>query len=298
MDIAPPAPSRESVVARLQPVGLALFGDKLYFSEATTSQLRFVDLKTNWVSTLVRSPSGPGSRDGPINATASLASLRDPAGLVASAAGASLYITDASGRQIRTLQLAPQLWSTARQDGSVSGSVAANYERSVDSEESSAQASVAVSAPLLRQWQSILFGICGVVVFAGVVAGVALSSKRVRSRLHGLKAFLRIHDAQRNLAPQPGTASATAGVSTRHSPSTRALKYMVESPPMRRAAFEEAGEPDADAAQTNQAEEVEALDLSDVGFLFGVDGHTGSRASPAELPREGLDLDSIWKCQD
>jgi hypothetical protein len=91
--------------ALVQPVGLACLGRKLYFTESGMSRLRFVDLDTGFVSTLVHSAYGPGARDGPINCTSAYVSLREPIGLAGSSKGV-LYIADSSNRMIRELKLA------------------------------------------------------------------------------------------------------------------------------------------------------------------------------------------------
>jgi hypothetical protein len=205
--------------ARLQPFGLTRLARNLYFTEAETSQLRFVDMDTGYISTLVRAEYGPGARDGPINSTSAYVSLREPAGLTGSSSG-SLYIADSSNRLIRELKLAPSLLSPANATSMVwsFGSshdtevAEASYGRSSETMEASTERIGLKSDgdSVLGHWQWILGGICGVVAVTVALAFLAVYRAGAKKRIQ-----VQTTDVGSQRAPKPSYMK-TCGLSTVH----------------------------------------------------------------------------------
>ena len=163
--------------ALLQPVGLSRLGRKLYFTESTSSQLRFVDVDTGRVSTLVASTFGAGARDGPISSTSSYVSLHEPVGLSGSSKGV-LYVADSFNRLIRELKLAPSQFSAAN---TTLFGYGANAIR--EPEEADASQNIDYS-PTKLPW--IAGGVCGALFAAAMVAALVavFKASKKRSRIH------------------------------------------------------------------------------------------------------------------
>jgi hypothetical protein len=190
--------------ALVQPVGLACLGRKLYFTESGMSRLRFVDLDTGFVSTLVHSAYGPGARDGPINSTSAYVSLREPIGLAGSSKGV-LYIADSSNRMIRELKLAQSqllsgniTWMSSMSTSPMGyrsldigiAPPARSYPAVAGAEANSLRSSEATAAsgdqitsevdPGFRHLHWIVGGICGLVAVTAALALVAVYSNRAK----------------------------------------------------------------------------------------------------------------------